>query len=412
MNSLKALDKNKLFKILKVREIENINIFIDLKNFLKYIHLENFSNALIESKNENDFSIVNSILYTVCYYKSFFNKINKNVKFYVFTDDTGYSFHEGIFKHYKKNRNVSRSRFSTNENQIIKNVRANNFNFLRYIFEFFKNAHFIKLSGMESDFIPFYLIKKYPENFNINNKNLNYIFSNDHDMFQILLTYRNTIQCYISNNIIFNLTCNDALRKKFENQNLDIKNFPIEYHDLINAFLGDPVDNIPGIKGIGPKTILKYFLNKEEKVKEIFGSKEEILENIDNNILYPEEKKDLFYNYFDFLKEKSFKKLYLYEDKKENEEFNKKFQEENSIEDIIIKSFKLQSFEYLVKWIEKKDNTYKLNLIKNIEENSIKKNIRNDYDKDEITNEIYKSPILNNFFKEQIDKNTFKLIFD
>ncbi len=69
-------------------------------------------------------------------------------------------------------------------------------------------------------------------------------------------------------------------------------NFP-----LYKSLLGDSSDNIPGIKGLGQKTIQKHFPNLFKQVYPIQGSVQKFKQYIDNQMKYSDMKLRLLQNY-------------------------------------------------------------------------------------------------------------------
>lgn len=114
-----------------------------------------------------------------------------------------------------------------------------------------------------------------------------YIFSNDHDFFQLL-----------SNNVEFMRMRPRAMEYWDKKEFMKTHGFRSKYYAQYLAIVGDHTDKIPGVKGLGVKTVTPMFMElKKPTLKRIFKHADKFdLTNVNRRRL-KDGKKDAYFFY-------------------------------------------------------------------------------------------------------------------
>lgn len=252
---------------------KTLNLFIDLRNILNCLYIEEFVVNIVESTKYSKFidtSIFESLISFLSFHKKFAIKRSLDVNFYFFAEIGHSYYHTNIDKNYKSNRKIGDL---FNLNMIDKNIFfstiQNNLKLSEKIINKIPNCKLFLLQNMEADFISYYLV---------NNSliplqdSCNIIYSNDHDLFQTISLGNDIYQFCKSGQKI-------KIVKKGEVLSTYLKtkvNISDEYFPLVMAIIGDKGDNVAKIKGIGPKTIIKLL----DQIIECVGSMEDLYHNV------------------------------------------------------------------------------------------------------------------------------------
>lgn len=162
----------------------------------------------------------------------------------LFDGEGGSNNRRNIFPEYKSNRktnkvtNNSLFRSKEEENEEINNQINRLIHYLKVL-----PVSIICVNGLEADDIAGYLVNK------LNN------YSNTYEI-SLVSTDQDYLQLVGNKTKLFSPT-----KKKIYNQKEIFEEYGIRSNNFINykALLGDSSDNIPGIKGLGPKKIVKLF---------------------------------------------------------------------------------------------------------------------------------------------------------
>lgn len=346
-------------RIIDSGDCENLHIYVDVRNGCTPLFYEGYIKSVYENmltSNKIDISLFSSFINYIIRLRNFFkHKIGfKAVKIFFFMDRGKSSYHKHIVDDYKKNRMLTTMNLNLNIIETVFDCVNKNFDLCEKFINFLPDVFFIKLKDLESDFIPYYLIKKY---YNNDNNIKHVIFSTDKDMLQTLLLNDNIYQ-YIKVS-----RSNQTFLKSYSIINYLLKDEKTDYSHLKNyiniimAFVGDIGDHVKGVKGIGYKTSIKHIENFIN-----IGLDDEILKN---KILKKEK--------IDFLTS----------DKKIKNSINLF----NNNLDILNKSYRLISFESLIDFIDIKSGKKEVDYPHNYTLNNEYKKMYIDYIDSIINNE-------------------------
>lgn len=189
----------------------------------------------------------------------------------LFDGEGGSNNRRNIFPEYKSNRktnkvtNNSLFRSKEEENEEINNQINRLIHYLKVL-----PVSIICVNGLEADDIAGYLVNK------LNN------YSNTYEI-SLVSTDQDYLQLVGNKTKLFSPT-----KKKIYNQKEIFEEYGIRSNNFINykALLGDSSDNIPGIKGLGPKKIVKLFPMLSERVVTLENLFKFCEEKINDNVIY------------------------------------------------------------------------------------------------------------------------------
>jgi len=264
-----------LDSILSYSKSNTLNIYIDLKNVAKSLFIEDVVVNLVESTKRSrriDSSIFTSFLNYIAFHKEYSLKREIDINFYVFFEMGQSYYHKNIDKNYKANREIDEL-FGLDKvgRELFTKINQSNLKLIERVFNRVPNVKVLCLEHFEADFIPYYLIKK-----SLVNDGCNVIYSTDHDMYQTLNLSENIFQYARGNDAASKrkIIMKNQIMKTYLKSNVNI---PDEYFILSMAVMGDKGDNVPKVKGIGPKTIIKII---DQLVKCVEG-----MDNLYSNVM-------------------------------------------------------------------------------------------------------------------------------
>lgn len=333
-----------LTDIIKEREPESLYVYIDLKNVLRSLFIEEVVREIVlnsQTMNNIDSSIFQSIIYTTSYWKNFAEQRGLSAKIFICSDIGKSSYHRSIYDKYKYRRDIMNTSAAIGDK--IKKIRDKNFLLAENICNKLPDVYFFCLKYLESDFLPYYLITRKFTNENI----FHVVCSNDKDLYQTL-TGDNVLQMYRANKIssILNrgsiiptyLKVNKQNTKNRAEKLEKISRINREYLPVMMAIAGDDVDDIPGIDGVGPVSIINLF-SQTETASNLIGTKDELEDRISKGgNVFVEDRMGLSQM------SDLWRKIFI------RNEF-------------ITRSYKLISFESLCRWLEDRSNTNKMEYI-------------------------------------------------
>lgn len=308
-----------LDEVLSSGNYNTINFYFDLKNNLQSLYMKHEIESIIEStlvSKRTDSTIFESVLNFISFHKTY--SINRNIKanFLFFLESGKSSYHLNVSKKYKISRRIDDLYGLDREKRdLFFLVIQKNFMLLEKSINKMPYIRLLRLPNLEADFIPYYLLTR---NLVDRSKNVAHvIYSNDHDL----------LQCLDDNVFVYSkvpkvkrlIKKNQALKAYLKYS----ENFPDEYLPLVMAIIGDPGDDVEGIKGIGGKTSEKII----KELVELVGG----IDNLYNNVV---KGKNIF------LSESS-----------QNKYINLIIEKEKS-EKIISNNLKLVSFEVLSRFLD------------------------------------------------------------
>jgi hypothetical protein len=242
-----------LDNILSATGKKKLTIYVDLKGCMGSLFQEWAAKYLIEQSRRGsaDPSVFAATLEFISWHKLYARKrrIDLNMIFFFESGDSGY--HKNLLSTYKGNRDLS-SYFDIDSQDLDLYVKVKNKNFdlIDKVCNKIPNVSVIRLKFLEADFTPWFVhnnLLKCPDDC------ANVIYAQDKDMLQCL--NENTFQFY-KHYKTHKIIDKDDVYSHYFKTSLDW-NFDPEYFYLVLAIDGDISDNFGGVKGIGPKTLIK-----------------------------------------------------------------------------------------------------------------------------------------------------------
>jgi len=264
-----------LDEIVSFNNYKKLNIFIDLKNTLQTTYMEHAIVNIVEnSKNTKfvDTSVFSSVISFLSFHKIYGMKRGIDIEFIIFFESGKSSYHKNISKKYKISRAIDDLYgLDRIDRELFFNVLMANFQLVEKALNKMPSVRVIRLPNLEADFIPYYLLsRKYVP---VDGSVCNITYSNDHDLWQNAADHS-----YIysksakSRKIIKAGTVMKLILKKDTT-------IPDIYAPLAMAVIGDPGDDIDGIKGVGPAGFLEIF----DQLVAMTGTMGEIYKKLKNN---------------------------------------------------------------------------------------------------------------------------------
>jgi 5'-3' exonuclease len=254
---------------------KELNIFMDLKNTLQTTYMEHAIVNIVESTKKSthmDTSIFSSLIAFLSFHKMYGIKRGVNTNFIIFFESGHSYYHKNISKQYKVSRRIDDLYgLDKADRELFYQVLQANFQLIEGACNKMPNLKVIRLPNLEADFIPYYLTTR---NYVAKGDGIgNVIYSNDHDLWQCL------------DNDVFIFSKSGKSKRILKPGNvLELftkKKNPIsdDYLPLAMAVVGDPGDDVIGVKGIGPSSFLGVF----EQLVAMTGNLEQIYDKVGSN---------------------------------------------------------------------------------------------------------------------------------
>ena len=237
---------------------ETINIFVDLKGCMQSVYQEWAIRHVVDHSRGKfvDSSLFAAAIEFIAFHKKYAKMRNIDIKLFFFFERGSSTYHEKILKTYKSNRRGG-DFFGLDEasKDLFFGVLNKNFEVIHKVCNKLPNVYSIWLQHLEADFVPWHLRKHVlgePDA-----KEIDVVYSLDKDMLQCM-DNNYTFQFYRHYKQHKMLSRNTALDHYFK-QKWPHDDIGVEYFSLILAIDGDISDDFKGVKGFGPKTIIKQF---------------------------------------------------------------------------------------------------------------------------------------------------------
>jgi 5'-3' exonuclease len=253
---------------------KELNIFIDLKNALQTTYMEHAIVNIVEStkkSSHNDTSIFSSLVAFLSFHKMYGIKRGINTNFIIFFESGHSYYHKNISKQYKVSRKIDDLYgLDKVDRELFYQVLQSNFNLIETALNKMPNIKVIRLPNLEADFVPYYVLSRglVQKGDGVGNV----IYSNDHDLWQ----------CLGDHSFIFSKSGKTKRILKAGNvMELYLKkpnSIPDEYLPFAMAVIGDPGDDVVGVKGVGPASFLSVF----DQLIAMTGNLEQIYNKIES----------------------------------------------------------------------------------------------------------------------------------
>lgn len=266
-----------LDEVLSYGDYKELNLFIDLKNCFQTLYQEHAIINIIENSMSSQYiesSILVSLLSFLEFHKLYSIKRNIKINFYIFFESGRSYYHQNISKEYKISRRIDDLYgLPIEKREIFQNTLRRNFEAIEKICNKIPNVNVIRLLNMEADFIPYYSISR-----NLVRKGndiANLIYSNDHDLLQTIIPGTNT---YVFQKIMKIKRIVKAGEVMTRELKYDTK-IDDNIQPLAMAIIGDPGDDVHGVKGIAGSRFKEIY----NDLMKIVGSINELFDNVSNN---------------------------------------------------------------------------------------------------------------------------------
>ena len=263
-----------LDEIISYGNYDTLNIFIDLKNNLQTLYMEHAIINILESTKKAgsaDTSIFSSVISFLSFHKEYGRKRGKNITFTIFFESGHSYYHKNISKQYKISRKIDDlyGLDKVDRDLFFKTLNAN-LQLIESACNKIPGIKVIRLPNLEADFVPYYtvtreLVEKRPGVGNI-------IYSNDHDMWQCL---EKDVYIYSKAGKHKKILKPGDTMKSFFKKETGISD---DYLTLAMAIIGDPGDDVIGVKGIGPASFIAMF----DELISITGNMPQIYDKVIN----------------------------------------------------------------------------------------------------------------------------------
>jgi hypothetical protein len=264
-----------LDEIVSFNNYKKLNIFIDLKNTLQTTYMEHAIVNIVESSKNTkyiDTSIFSSVVSFLSFHKIYGMKRGIDIEFIIFFESGKSSYHKNISKKYKISRQIDDLYgLDRADRELFFSVLMANFQLVESALNQMPSVRVIRLPTLEADFIPYYLLSRgyVPVDGSVGN----ITYSNDHDLWQVAADHSYIYSKSAKSRKIIKAGSIMKLLLKRDNTIPDI------YAPLGMAVLGDPGDDIDGIKGVGPAGFLEIF----DQLVALTGTMKDIYKNLQNN---------------------------------------------------------------------------------------------------------------------------------
>ena len=211
-------------------------------------------NIIEQSKKAGkvDTSIFSSLVSFLTFHKIYGLKRGIDVDFVVFFESGHSIYHKNISKSYKISRRIDDlyGLDKADKDMFFKVLHAN-FQLIENAFNRMPKTKIVRLNKLEADFVPYYLLSRNVVEYTDDRAHV--VYSNDHDLWQ----------CVSEHSYIFSksgkskkiVSRGDVMKLMLKKENT----IPDIYLPLAMAIIGDPGDDVEGVKGIGPARFLKMF---------------------------------------------------------------------------------------------------------------------------------------------------------
>ncbi len=266
-----------LDEILSYGKYKNVYMYMDLKNCFQTLYQEHAIVNIIDSCTNSmyqDMSILVSFLSFLSFHKLYALKRGVNINFVVFFESGQSYYHKNLSKLYKKSRRIDDLfGLPIEKRDIFFQNLSDNYNMIERVGNKLPNTFVTRLLNFEADFMPYFLISR--NIVQVDDDTCHIVYSNDHDLMQTVTAAPNV---YIFQKVMKTkriIKRNGVMKKEWKFD--EAKSIPDEFLPASLAIVGDPGDDVYGIKGIGPKTLYKC----HNEFMKMIGSIDELLMNVE-----------------------------------------------------------------------------------------------------------------------------------
>lgn len=264
-----------LDEIVSYGNYKTLNIYLDLKNVLQSVYMEHAIVNIVEQSKQSKFldtSVFSSLISFLSFHKIYGIKRGINTNFTIFFESGKSFYHLNIDKNYKISRRIDDLYgLDREDRELFFSVLHANYQLVEKACNRMPGVRVVRLPNLEADFVPYYVTTRnlMPKGDGFGNV----IYSNDHDLWQCL---NDDVFIYSKAGKHKKILRSGNVMKTFLKRDVDI---PDEYLPLSMAVIGDPGDDVTGVKGIGPASFAQVF----DQLVAMTGDMQTIYSNLHNN---------------------------------------------------------------------------------------------------------------------------------
>ena len=264
-----------LDEIVSYGNYKKLTIFIDLKNTLQTTYMEHAIVNIVENSKQTKFmdtSIFSSVISFLSFHRIYGMKRGIDINFIIFFETGQSYYHLNISKEYKISRKIDDLYgLDRADRELFWKVLHTNFRLVDQACNKMPNVKVVRMSHLEADFIPYYLLSRKKLNSNAETGFITY--SNDHDLWQ----------CAAKDSYIYSKAGKNKQIIRSGNIMSRFLKKPCEYEDvylpLAMAVIGDPGDDVTGVAKVGPTR----FLGILPQIVAMTGNMSEVYKRVENN---------------------------------------------------------------------------------------------------------------------------------
>jgi hypothetical protein len=223
----------------------------------------------------------------LAFHKVFSIKRKANIFLYLFFESGRSYYHLNLSKTYKISRLIDELYGLDREKRdLFYEIVQSNLSLIEKAGNQLPKVKVIRLDHLEADFIPYYLLRNKMVQTGPNVANI--VYSNDHDLLQCLV-HPNTYIYTKTPNKKRIIKPGEALKSYLKTE----KSFPDSFLPLVMSIMGDPGDNVNGVRDIGSKRvtdIIEEVVNLAEGMDKVYEKIQNKISLFDNNSLGNENK--------------------------------------------------------------------------------------------------------------------------
>ena len=263
-----------LDEIVSYGNYKKLTIFIDLKNALQTTYMEHAIINIVENSKQTKFmdtSIFSSVISFLSFHRIYGMKRGIDINFIIFFETGQSYYHLNISKEYKISRKIDDLYgLDRADRELFWKVLHTNFRLVEQACNKMPNVKVVRMSHLEADFIPYYLLSRKKLKSDAETGYITY--SNDHDLWQ----------CAAKDSYIYSKAGKNKQIIRSGNIMSRFLKKPCEYEDvyltLAMAVIGDPGDDVTGVKGVGPAR----FLSILPQIVAMTGNMKEVYKRVEN----------------------------------------------------------------------------------------------------------------------------------
>jgi hypothetical protein len=263
--------------ILAKKNYRKMNIYMDLKNNLQSTYMEHAIVNILENTklaSRIDTSIFSSVVSFLSFHKIYGLKRGVDIDFFIFFESGRSSYHLNIDKNYKISRKVDDLYgLGREDKDKFYRILDANYKLIEGTFSRIPGMKVFNLPRFEADFLPYYLTTrgKVP----LDGSKAHVIYSNDHDLMQCIGDH---IFVYSKSGRSKKIKTSGTVMQDYFKKECAITD---DYLPLAMSVIGDPGDDVTGVKSVGPARFLGMF----DELRQHTGTMNDIYDRVRKNKL-------------------------------------------------------------------------------------------------------------------------------